>query len=216
MEEIIKEEQPLNQTESKENALTQEENMAQQIDDNGSSVTKFKNFGELEKAYVNLEREFTKKCQALKDLKNRVSDNAEPVSAPQYTQEGWVGKVQDFFELNPNAKQFASEISQVLSSDKVLASSENSLEKAYEKVKANHYKTNDELANDSNFIEQYVLTNPVVREKIIGDYLSQVVSNKGVPLMSNFGGGNVMFTPKSKPSSIKEAGDYMVALLNNK
>lgn len=216
MEEIIKEEQPLNQIESKEIALTQEQKMAQQIGDNGSSVTKFKNFSELEKAYVNLEREFTKKCQALKDLKERANDNAENISAPQYTQDGWVEKVQDFFEVNPNAKQFATEISQVLSSDKVLASSENSLEKAYEKVKANHFRTNDELAGDSDFIEKYVLTNPVVREKIIGDYLSKVVSNKGVPLMGNFGGGNVVFTPKSKPSSIKEAGDYMVALLNNK
>lgn len=216
MEEIINEEQLSNQSESKETALKQE-NLAQEIGENGSSITKFKNFSELEKAYVNLEKEFTKKCQALKDLKQRVGDNAEEKpSAPQYMQEGWVDKVQNFFEQNPTAKQFANEISKVISSDKVLASSENSLELAYEKVKASKFKTNDELVNDQNFVDGYILTNPAIKEKIIGDYLSKIVSNKGVPLMSNYGGGNVMVTPKNKPSSIKEAGDYMVALLNNK
>ena len=70
--------------------------------------------------------------------------------------------------------------------------------------------------NDSTFMESYIFNNPAVKEKIIGDYLSQVVSKKSVPLMSNFSGGNVMVTPKSKPTSIKEAGDYMVALMNNK
>lgn len=216
MEEKIIEEQLENSTQGKDNALTHEENVALDVESTGSSLTKFKNFGELEKAYVNLEKEFTKKCQALKDLKVRVGDNAEQNSAPQYMQNGWAEKIQTFFEQNPQAKQFANEISQVLYSDKVLACSENSLEKAYEKVKANNYKTNDELAQDTTFLENYVFNNPIVKQKIIGDYLSQIISKKSVPLMSNFGGGNVMFTPKTKPTSIKEAGDYMVALMNNK
>ncbi len=219
MEELYNGEQLENQTQSKENALTQteEKEVAQGIGETGSLISKFKNFSELEKAYVNLEKEFTKKCQALKDLKAHVSDNAEEKpSAPQYMQEGWVEKVQAFFEQNPQAKQFANDISQLIASDKVLASSENSLELAYEKVKANNYKTNDELLNDPNFMETYIFNNPVVKEKIIGDYLSQVVSKKSVPLMSNFSGGNVMVTPKTKPTSLKEAGDYMVALMNNK
>lgn len=216
MEEIINGEQPkVNITESENGAIMQNEEMAQQKCENGSPLDKFKNFSELEKAYVSLEKEFTKKCQALKELKEQC-DNVEKPSTPQYLQEGWTEKVKDFFAVTPQAKQFAEEISSVLSSDKVLASSENSLERAYEKVKANNFRTKDEMIKDDSFISNYVLTNGEIREKIINDYLSQVMANKVAPLISNGSGANVMVTPKSKPSSLKEAGNYMLAMMNLK
>ena len=216
MEEIINGEQPkTNFTESENGAIMQENDMAQQKSENGSPLEKFKNFSELEKAYVSLEKEFTKKCQALKELKEQC-DNVEKTSTPQYLQQGWNEKVKDFFGSNPQAKQFADEISTILASDKVLASSENSLEKAFEKVKANNFKTKDEMINDDNFVNNYVLTNGKIREKIINDYLSQVMANKVAPLISNGSGANVMVTPKSKPSTLKEAGSYMLAMMNLK
>lgn len=216
MEEIKNGEQPKdNFTESENGAIMQKEELAQQKSENGSPLSKFKNFSELEKAYVSLEKEFTKKCQALKELKEHC-DNVETSSTPQYLQEGWIEKVKTFFSTTPQAKQFADEISTVLLGDKVLASSENSLEKAYEKVKANNFKSQDEIIKDDGFISNYVLTNDKIREKIINDYLSQVMANKVAPLISNSSGANVMVTPKSKPSSLKEAGNYMLAMMNLK
>ena len=180
-----------------------------QKDEQSSLLTKFKDRLELEKAYVNLEREFTKKCQELKSLKENTCDNA---SAPQ-EQKNLEQKFNDFLEQNPVAKQFAEEIKNNLDKDKA---GSDSLERAFEKVKANHFKTNEEMLNDSDFVENYVLKNSSITDKIITNYLSTVASNQVTPLMSNFGGGSVMITPKSKPTSLKEAGDYVVALINNK
>lgn len=192
------------------------ENGAEILEETGSSINKFKSYQELEKAYVNLEKEFTKKCQALKEMKEQVSDNATKQVVPQYELAGWEQKVEKFFENNPNAKQFAMQISNVIKSDKVLARSENSLEKAFDVVKANNFKTREEMLQDEEFVENYILKNSSIKDKVLEEYLSNIMSSKSATLMSGFGGGNVMLTPKKKPTSLKEAGDYMVALINNK
>ena len=185
----------------------EQESMAQTEDE--SSLTKFKDRLSLDKAYVNLEREFTKKCQELKSLKEKTCDNT---IVPQ--EQNLEQKFNQFLEQNPVAKQFAEELKQTVeNTDKV---DTNSLETAFEKVKAKHFRTNEEMLNDSDFVDNYVLKNSVITDKIVTNYLSTLASNQTMPLMSNFGGGNVMITPKSKPTSLKEAGDYVVALMNSK
>lgn len=219
MEEIKSGEQLESVVNTDENgAIMQRDDMVQDLQQNSSLIKKFKSLDELEKAYVNLEKEFTKKCQALNKLKedfDNVSSKQSLEQTPEFSQAKLEQSKNEFFEKNPTAKEFADEILSAYDSDK--SSDElDPLEKAYEKVKANHFRTNQELMQDENFVENYVLNNSQVRDRIINDYLSNIMSNKTTPLMSNFSGGSVMITPKSKPSSIKEAGDYMVALFNNK
>lgn len=175
----------------------------------GSPINKFKNVDNLAKAYASLEKEFTKKCQLIKELEEKsVRDNAV---APQYTEKDWQERVSVFFESNPKAKRFVEEISSVLSSDKDIACSSNSLELAYSKVLANTYKTNEELMEDENFISEYVLKNKKVKEKIINEYLNEITNKRAVPLMSD-GGGNSSVLSKNKPSNITEAGKLAKAL----
>lgn len=219
MEEIKSGEQLESVVNTDENgAIMQRDEMVQDLQQNSSPIKKFKSLDELEKAYVNLEKEFTKKCQALNKLKedfDNVSSKQSLEQTPEFSQAKLEQSKKEFFEKNPTAKEFVDEILSAYDSDK--SSDElDPLEKAYEKVKANHFRTNQELMQDENFVENYVLNNSQVRDRIINDYLSNIMSNKTTPLMSNFSGGSVMITPKSKPSSIKEAGDYMVALFNNK
>lgn len=205
-------------TEGKGDALKQEEILTQNEEESGS-LKKFKNFSDLEKAYINLEKEFTKKCQALKQLQQSDNDdlmvasqvNSSPQSTLDYEQ-----KVNNFFEENPSAKPFAQEISNVLKSDKALADSPDSLNKAFEKVKAKNFKTKDEMLLDSDFIENYVLKDKNIKDKILSEYLNGILSSKATPVMSTSEGSNVMITPKRKPTSLKEAGDYLVSVINNK
>ena len=217
MEETKNGEQLENITESKNGATMQKEEVAQNVEESGS-LNKFKNFSELEKAYVNLEKEFTKKCQALNKLK--AGDNEAPTSTSgnDASPQGFADyeKINKFFEDNPNAKQFADEISTVIKSDKVLAESPNSLDLAFEKVKANHFKTKDEMLVDEDFVENYVLKNDKIKEKILEQYLSGIMSSKTLPIMASPVGANMMITPPSKPKTIKEAGEYMMSLVNNK
>lgn len=219
MEEILNEvrEQP---TTSDEQTLAQEEQetlnsesknaILQDTAKLGSLKGKFKTVESLEKAYENLEKEFTKKCQQLKELESKSeSDNA---NAPQYTLNDWQDKVKEFFNQNPKAKQFVDEISELLSSDKVLASKENSLELAYGKILNDKYQTTEQLVNNEQFLQQ-VINNAVVKEKIINNYLNEITNNKAVPLMGS-GNGNIPLTPNYKPTTLKEAGVVAKALLN--
>ena len=216
MEEIIHGEQPIFDSENNNDAGSNSKQMVQQ-NQNGSPLNKFKNAEELSKAYVNLEKEFTKKCQIIKDLEQKqCCDNTNQNLVPQYKMENWNNLVNEFFTKNPLAKQFVNEISNVLLEDETISKSANSLEQAFNKVKLNNFRTNEQLMEDEDFITNFVLTNQTVKDKIIKEYLSQIVSNKNVPLMEGFSGGNVMVSPKQKPKNLKEAGAYMMSLITNK
>lgn len=219
MEEILHREQPIFDSENNNDASGNEKTMVQQ-NQTGSLLNKFKNAEELSKAYVNLEKEFTKKCQIIKDLEQKQScDNTNQNLddlVPQYKLDNWQNLVNEFFQQNPTAKQFIDEISNVLLEDENISKSANSLEQAFNKVKLNNFRTNQQLMEDENFITNFVLTNQNVKDRIITEYLSQIVANKNVPLMESSSGGNVMVSPKQKPKNLKEAGAYMLSLITNK
>ena len=199
--------------EEQQQALDVKKEEVQDIAMKGSLKGKFKTVDSLERAYENLEKEFTKKCQQLKELENKKSES-DNANAPQYTLSGWQEKVKDFFNQNPKAKQFVDEISEVLSSDKVLASKENSLELAYGRILNNKYQTAEQLINDEQFIENVIINNQQIKQRIINNYLSEITNNKTVPLMGN-GGGNIPLSKTSKPTTLKEAGLVAKALLKN-
>lgn len=169
----------------------------------GSKTSKFKTEADLLKAYESLEKEFTKKCQQLKQLENK-SDVCDNALAPQYEQSDWQEKVNAFFEQNPNAKNFVEQISECLASDKVLACSQNSLEQAYNKVLAKNYKSAQQLINDEEFVKNYVLNNEEIKQIIINDYLAKVCKNQQTPLIMNNGGAYTIM-PNSKPKTLQEA-----------
>ena len=123
MEEIEKNigEQPENDstltTEDQENFL--ESNI-------GSPISKFKSAKDLGLAYQNLEKEFTQKCQKVKELTDKLSalENMEK-SIPEFEKETWEESVKTFFSSNPLAKDYIAEISEVLLNDEEIAKQSN-------------------------------------------------------------------------------------------
>ena len=212
MEEIIKKDGE--QLEEKdEQTLVQEEqiNLVQDSLSSGSPHGKFKDVDSLLKAYNDLEKAFTKKCQLVKELENK--QELDKAIAPNNENGDWTQRVCEFFSKSPKAKMFVEEISEVLSSDKVLRDSQNSLELAYAKVLNDKFKTNEELIKDEKFIDEVVLKDKNIREKIIKEYLSDIKSKKTVPLIA--GGGESMISPNSKPKSIKDAGNIAKTMFKN-
>lgn len=211
-------EQPIDvQTECNGDESEHLESMAQDDLQIGSPIKKFKNIEALLKGYSDLEKEFTKKCQMIKELEQKMSagENASQKEnvAPQYTLGSWKENVKDFFHKNPTAKQFVSEISEVLLSDKDVACSNNSLEVALSKVLADKYRSEQDMIADERFVSQYVLTNQAIREKIVQNYLTEILTGRTVPLMAEQNGGNVIISPKNKPKNLSEASAYAEALL---
>lgn len=182
----------------------------------GSSLlNKFKTVGALCKAYENLEKEFTKKCQKLSELKceNDALDKTKTDVLPQNTNENWLNKVSNFLSENQNAKNYMEEITNILSEDENLAKKEDALELAYSKVLKKNFKTKEELANDDEFLEKYIYSSDAVKNKIIEDYLLKLENNKTIPLISSVRGSMSITSPKFTPKNLKDAGRYAENIL---
>lgn len=208
-------EQPASEILSSDQGVVEQQNelIAQDSQiSSGSLQGKFKTVESMQKAYENLEKEFTKKCQRVKELEKAETEN---ITIPEYAKEDWQEKVENFFETNSNAKIYASEISEVLKTDKVIAQSENSLNLAYQKVLASKFRTNEELIKDENFLNNYILQNSEVKEKVFQEYLTNLLNKKSVPLMMQNKGSNFTVVASSKPKSLKEAKKFAEALIKN-
>lgn len=171
------------------------------------SLDKFKDVKSLEEAYVNLQSEFTRKCQKLSELEkenSRIKESAN-VLEPCFEKPDWQMQIQTFLSENPSAKNYATEIMEVLMQDKVLASQPNSLNLAFNQVKAGLYKSNEELTSDPDFLEKYVLSNPKITDMVINKYLSSLRKNQSPQLINTSKTGSVSLTPQTKPANLLEA-----------
>ena len=208
--------------------LTAEEQQNETVTNDGSPISKFKSVQELEKAYKNLEKEFTQKCQKIKELTDELSasdnakfnqkDSTESASnevAPEYESDDWEEMVLAFFSQNPTAKNYVQEISEVLENDEEIAKSKNSLQVALTKVLANKFVPQEVLASDDEFLEKFIYTNEKVSKKIIEKYLDDLEEKKSLPLISSSSGSGTFSSPVQKPKTIKDAGKMVEAYFKN-
>ncbi len=175
---------------------------------NGSQ-SKFKDVKSLEQAYLNLQSEFTRKCQRLSELEKSSGDNLLESknlenNKPFYETESWQESVNNFLKQNPNANEFASEIVNEILKDKDLANNPNSLSIAYNKILASKYIPKQNLLEDEDFINNYILTNEKIKEKIISNYIKKL--NNNIPkVIASSHLSSVGLTPNKKPTTLEEA-----------
>lgn len=208
-EEQLLENQNANLDAVEHNDNVEVENNMGKTEFSGSSTKKFKNVEALSKAYENLEKEFTKKCQKLNEL---ISENNKE-ELPQYKREDWLQKVSNFIAENKFAKDYTKQIADILLEDESLAKKEDALSLAYSKVLNNNLKTKEELVEDEDFLNQFVYKNEKIKNKIIEEYLLEINNNQSVPLISNLRGTSSVSSPKFKPRNLKEAGRFAEQIL---
>ena len=178
----------------------------------GSPISKFKSAKELGLAYQNLEKEFTQKCQKVRELTDKLSalENTEK-SVPEFEKETWEESVKTFFSNNPLAKDYIAEISEVLLNDEEVSKQPNSLQVALTKVLANKFVPYDKLVCDEEFLQKYIYSNSKISQKIINNYLDGLQQNKAMPLISSVSGSGTFSSPVKKPKTIKDAGKMVEA-----
>lgn len=188
-------------------AVEPDEKENEQTGEKGSLLLKFKSVDELCKAYENLEKEFTKKCQQLSTLDNENNcDNVD--ETPQYERETWNEKVSSFIKENELAKNYTKEISEQLLTDTELSKKDDALSLAFLRVLQKNFKTEKDLIASNEFLENYIYNNEEIKTKIIEKYLNDISLNKTVPLITNFKGTNGILASNFKPKNIAEAGRY--------
>lgn len=173
-------------------------------DINEQKIGKFKNPQELLKAYGELEKEFTRKSQKLRELENG--------KQPLKTDEEWKSAVDKFFNEIPSAKAFAKDIANEILKNPELKEDANCLNVALLRVLTDKFRTPEQLMDDGQFLNDYVFSSEKVRDAVIANYLDGV--RRGVPPYTLHSDGMQCVAPKVKPKTIEEAG--FMFLKNNK
>lgn len=199
----------------------EEQQIEQNISEKGSPfniLSKFKSVDALSEAYQNLEKEFTQKCQKIKELSDKIAvqeNMAKQKAIPEYLKEGWDQKVANFYSTHPEAEKFAYDISKVIQTDGRIASSETALEDALTKVLAQKYMPVEELVQNKEFLDKYIYSNQSISEKIVMDYLNNVKEQRVMPLMSSVGGSGTFSSPVKKPTTLNDASKMAEAYFKN-
>lgn len=189
-----------------QNQDAQTENKGESGDEkvNNNKYGKFKNPQELLRAYGELEKEFTRRSQRLKEL--------ESAKRTPKSEEEWKCEVDKFFEEVPTAKAFAKDIANEIIRNPHLKEQDNCLNIALERVLLDKFRTPEQLMQDGQFLKDYVFSSERVKNAIIADYLDGV--REGMPPHTLISGGMQCVAPKVKPKTIEEAG--FMFLKNNK
>lgn len=153
------------------------------------------------KAYNELEKEFTRKSQRLKEAEREIARQSAPHCPDD---EEWRAEVEGFFAAFPAAEKFAPEIAGELRANPALAQEKDCLYKALVRVLAAAHRTPEQLVADGQFLKDYVLGSPVVRAAVVGEYLRGL--RNGAPPVVMGDGGQAGVLPPRKLSSIEEAG----------
>jgi len=185
----------------------------------GSNFGKFKDATSLLNAYNNLEKEFTKKSQKLSELTKQNLENEQPISTPDcllaFQETNWQTKVSQFFKDNPEAKNYAKDISTILIADKNLFKNENCLNYAYALAELKNKVKPADLLKDPNFVND-ILNNETIKNKIISEYLNSVSSSKhNIRFISGESKNILINNTQDKPKTIKEASNVLKKLLQN-
>ena len=148
------------------------------------------------------------------DKAEKTPDNtADKVNSPAqiWERENWNDDVRNFFTENEKAKSYVKEIGQVLVQDKIVANSQNPLQMAWLKVLEKKFTEN--IVNDED-LEQIVLKNDALKQKIIQQYLNELKSKKSAPaVISKAQGAEINAKSSSHALSMAEAKELAKKIL---
>ena len=199
IEHNTQDEVPVAQIEIKTQTNKTAQGVAESADkqDKKQSFGKFKNPEELLKAYLELEKEFTKKSQKLKTLE---ASNDEQ----DFDEESFKAAADKFFDETPSAKPFAKDIAIKIMEQPDLKRDKNCLSVALVKVLIDKFRTPEQLMQDGQFLKDYVLSSSKVKDAIINEYLQGL--KEGQPPITLSANGMQCVAPSKKIRSIEEAG----------
>lgn len=176
---------------------------------------KFKNQEALYNAYVELEREFTKKCQLLKETEGQLHalQNANGTNADNFAVEADIALQQPscyaspqgleaFFELIPQAQAYAEDINRLLSDNP--SDMLDCYYRAYLQA-AGQLVPPSALAENDNFLADFIYNNPKVLKKTMELYLSKQGEAKQALPQFVFSAGSMPLTPQKRPKTIEDA-----------
>ncbi len=188
-------------------ALEPENLGAQNLSENqdGSMFGKFNDAKNLLEAYNNLQAEFTRKSQKLAEFQRKSEENA-------FFEKDSYANVDEFLE-GTGKEKYKKDVTEILANDTLVSNLQNRYQVALKIAEEADRKSADKLANQE-FIDENILNNQAIRQKIITDYLSSLKNIPASPKVMSGNSNSVYFSPnENKPKSIKEAGEIFSKML---
>ena len=150
--------------------------------------------------------------ESLSDKDDTPDNTADKVSTPAkfWESEEWGENVKSFFEKNIKARAFIQEIGQVLIEDKSLETVTNPLEKAWINVLEKQVQNKTLTKYD---MEQYVLNNQEIKNRIIQDYLSKLNHKQAPSVIDKVGKTSLGAESRPHALSIEEAKEMAKKIL---
>ena len=142
---------------------------------------KFANAQALLLAYQNLEREFTKKSQQLKQMQKQLSCDNDKVCSDEKTLSPQTDDMDNSALQNPDLSE--KHVDNPAQANVILP---------------------DQLVSDKEFLEKHVFANPDVTNQVLQRYFSTLLQND-LPHTINGRSGAMSLTPPKRPQTIKEA-----------
>lgn len=190
---------PVGVNQNIENESIENKNVESVVEEQtNGSLGKFKDAESLLTAYNNLQAEFTRKCQKLKEFEKN-----EMQTPTLFEKEDWQKEVVKFLNDNIEAKPYSKEISEILMNDKELAKKSNALDIAWAKVIQKTYKKPDEVLNNE-YIESYLNSNEEIKNKLLLDAMKNV-KNTASPKVMGTTSGSISMPATVAPKTIQEA-----------
>ncbi|MGN0818996.1 MAG: hypothetical protein ACI4M6_01175 [Christensenellaceae bacterium] len=174
------------------------------VEEGEVSFKKFKDVRALEKAYSSLEGEFTKRSQRLKELSRENDEYRKMLGKTEAPQADNSFQGQDnlikLLEKHPQIKGKTDIATADGSASGNYLLVDNYISGLEEKIK----NLENELSDESRLLNH--IEGTAIKDKIIKDYLKDVLSVSGGARLID-GGGVISIAPPLKPRSIAEAGD---------
>lgn len=164
-----------------------------------SMIGKFKNAKSLLEAYNNLESEFTRKSQRLAELEKEKDE--------QIPQKETI----DEFLNNTGSNEYKNKIMEILTDNEI-----NNLPNKYHvalKIIKEAERKSAQTLNSQEFIDNHVLSNDDIKNKIITEYLSQLNNISSTPKTISGNSTSIYFSPTNKPKTLREAGEILSKML---
>ena len=172
------------------------------------NLGKFKSVQALMDAYESLQSEFTKKCQLLSQYQKDKTDisedeqNKEEKTEEGQKEEGFnQEEFMQFLSGNGRAREYAEEIKSAFG--QISQKQKSPYQVAWESVVANHL--NDENKAGDPIINEYVLSDENVRNKIIEGYIRQLSSSQPPLTLSSGRGQSAAQVMPDRPQTLADA-----------
>jgi len=203
------------------------------------SIGKFKDATKLYEAYNNLQAEFTRKCQELANIKKQVeadelskddinasSDNTIAESSENNSREektakkalsdsDFAAKLLKFAENNPEALTFVEQIKDEIKTNSGLEQLDDGFQIAYRLVQEKQKYSPAELMASQQFVEDFIMTNEEVKNKVIDNYIKSLASEKKTPKLISGENTFSALAGNTEIASLADANKIFKKMLEN-